>query len=231
MKKIQRDSILQARNERLHIRRVQIHPQQLVPVAEDNVRRRVVRTLAREAVVEQLIPLEARALVARPGRDAPLRARPPGLARVPLQAVHPVGLQVQPRGAGADQALGRVVAAVRAHQAEVAEALVAAQALVRAVRAVRPVVAELGDVDALPAVVALPGGVVAFRGLGGGRFGGAVDGLVVAVQLVLAVHAVDVRVAEEFLGRLTIRNGRTWRGGRGDRGFLVEIILRELIFF
>lgn len=174
--------------------------------------------LAVEAVVGEAVASVARALVARLGGRAAVRAHAPRGAGVLRRARGAVRLQAQAGRAGAHGPRGRGVARVRARRQR-AHGLAAAVRLVGAVRAVGHAVAQLLQRHAARGVVAAQRGRGA-RGVGRGRAagagaaagGGAAAGA--AAHLVGAVQAVHVRVAPELLRHILIRyryHNRTMR--------------------
>lgn len=141
MIKIQRNRILQTRNQRFHIQRMQIHPQQLMPITKNHIRRRIIRTLARKLIIHQLIPLKTATLMPHLIRRAFLRTHPPTLARILLQTVRTIRLQIQTLRTGTQQSLGTVMTIVRAHQTEITETIIATFPLIGTIVTVLAIVA------------------------------------------------------------------------------------------
>lgn len=184
MIKIQRNSILQTGNKRPNSKTVQIHAPQLMPITKNHIRRRRIRAFTRKPVLLQFVPLETRALELRLHGNAFLRAHAPRLARMRLETMRAVRLQMQPRRAGTEHPFRRIVAIMGTQQAEAAQLLGTAQSFVRAVLTIGAVVAQLIRGDALGVVVAHPRWVLAVR-IGKDRVDAdVVDELLVAVALV-----------------------------------------------
>lgn len=93
------------------------------------------------------------------------------------------------------------MAVVRAHKAEVTQALVAAHSLISTIRTVGFFVAHLRHIETLCAIVAAMRRILAFRCFSDDGLRGRVQGLVVTVELIVAVCTVDVCITYEFLSR------------------------------
>lgn len=143
VQKVQSDRIPQRIKEILHRQRFQIQSFDLLPIAEDDVRRIAEVAFARKVVVLQRVVVVAFALVSLADLIALLRTRAPQVARMLGIALQFIGHQIQMQRTRAHESFGRIVTEMRTLGVVVADFFAASVALVGAIGTIIAAVTQL----------------------------------------------------------------------------------------